>query len=117
MRFSLILLTHGTPQENKEQSDRVEYVVGGNPEDKLEIERVELRNEEQDGDAQDGHPPLEAAQRVPRELYPAVWRKLTKETLDLSSKCRNLIKSPPVVSLHAQIPGINNKVQSDSDRE
>ena len=117
MSFALIILTHSTPQENKEQSDRVEYVVGGNPEDKLEIERVELRNEEQDGDAQDGHPPLEAAQRVPRELYPAVWRKLTKETLDLSSKCRNLIKSPPVVSLHAQIPGINNKVQSDSDRE
>ena len=89
-------------------------MVGGNPEDKLEIERVELRDEEEDGDAQDGHPPLEAAQRVPRELDPAVWRKLTKETLDLSSKRGNLIEGPPVVSLHTQIPGI---LQSDSDLE
>ena len=54
-------------------------MVGGNPEDELEIERVELRDQEEDGDAQDRHPPLEAAQRVPRELDPAVRRKLTNE--------------------------------------
>ena len=52
-------------------------MVWGNPKDKLEIEGVKLRDEKEDGDAQDGHPPLEAAQRIPRELNPAVRRKLT----------------------------------------
>ena len=70
------ILTHGTPQEYKEQSDWVENVVGGNPEDKLEIEGVKLRDQKEDGDAQDGHPALEAAQRIPRELNPTVRRKL-----------------------------------------
>ena len=36
-----MILTHGAPQEDEEQSDGVEDVVGGHPEDKLEIERVE----------------------------------------------------------------------------
>ena len=88
-------------------------MVWRNPEDKLEIEGVELGDEEEDGDAQDGHPPLEAAQRVPRELDPAVWRKLTEETLDLSPESGNLIEGPPVVSLHAQIPEINSNIKSD----
>ena len=45
------MLTHSTPQENKEESDGVEDVVGGNPQNELEIEGVELRDEEEDGDA------------------------------------------------------------------
>ena len=54
-------------------------MVRGHPEDKLEIESVKLRDEKEDGDAEDGHPPLKAAQRIPRELNPAVRRKLTNK--------------------------------------
>ena len=70
-------LTDGAPEQDEEKSDGVENVVGRNPQDELEIEGVELRDEKEDGNAQDGHPPLEAAQRIPRELNPAVRRKLT----------------------------------------
>ena len=103
------MLTHSTPQENKEESDGVEDVVGGNPQNELEIEGVELRDEEEDGDAQDGHPPLEAGQGIPRELYPAVWGELAKEPLDLASEGGDLIESPPVVGLHTQVPGNRNQ--------
>ena len=47
-------------------------MVGRNPEDKLEIEGVELSDEEEDSDAEDGHPSLKAGQRVPCELNPAM---------------------------------------------
>ena len=73
------LLTHSAPEQYEEQSEGVEDVVGRHPEHELEIEGVELRDEEQDRDAEDRHPPLEARQRVPRELDPAVRRKLTNE--------------------------------------
>ena len=73
------LLTHSAPEQYEEQSEGVEDVVGRHPEHELEIEGVELRDEEEDRDAEDRHPPLEARQRVPRELDPAVRRKLTNE--------------------------------------
>ena len=66
------MLTHSTPQENKEESDGVENVVWRNPEDELEIEGVELGDKKEDDDADDGDPALEAGQRVPGELNPAV---------------------------------------------
>ena len=78
-------------------------MVGGNPENKLEIEGVELCDEEEDGDAEDGHPPLEAGQGVPSELYPPVRRELTKESFDFTPECWDLIQSSPVVGLHSQI--------------
>ena len=78
-------------------------MVGGNPENKLEIEGVELCDEEEDGDAEDGHPPLEAGQGVPGELYPPVRRELTKESFDFTTECWDLIQSSPVVGLHSQI--------------
>ena len=107
------LLTHSAPEQYEEQSEGVEDVVGRHPEHELEIEGVELRDEEEDRDAEDRHPPLEARQRVPRELDPAVRRKLTEETLDLSPESGSLIEGPPVVRLHTQIPEINSNIKSD----
>ena len=78
-------------------------MVWRNPEDELEIECVELRDEEENGDAEDGHPPLEAGQGVPGKLDPSMRRKLTKEPLDLPSECWNLVKASPVVGLHAEV--------------
>ena len=101
--FSILclgLLTDSSPEEDKEKSDGVEDMVGRDPEDKLEIEGVELCDEEEDGDAEDGHPPLETGQRVPGELNPTVGGKLTKEPLDLASECWDLIQASPVVGLH-----------------
>ena len=73
INFSLsISLTDSSPEQYKEKSDWVEDMIGRHPEDKLEIESVELGDEEEDGDAEDGHPPLKTRQRVPGELYPAV---------------------------------------------
>ena len=80
-------------------------MIWRDPEDELEIECVELGDEEEDDDADDGHPPLKAGERVPCELDPAVRRKLTQEPLHLPSEGRDLVESPPVVGLHAQIPG------------
>ena len=98
------ILTYGSPQQNKEESDRIEDVIWRDPEDKLEIESVELRDEEEDDDADDGHPPLKAGERVPGELNPAVRRKLTKKSFDFPSECWNLVQSPPVVCLHTEVP-------------
>ena len=49
------ILTYGSPQQNKEESDRIEDVIWRDPEDKLEIECVELRDEKEDDDEDDGH--------------------------------------------------------------
>ena len=99
-----LLLTDGAPQQDQEESDGVENVVGGNPEDELEIEGVELGDQEENDDADDGDPPLKTGQRVPGELNPAVRRKLTEESLDFPSKGWDLVESSPVVGLHAEIP-------------
>ena len=98
------VLTHGTPQEDEEQSDGVENVIGGNPQDELQVEGVELGDEEENDDADDGDPPLKTGQWVPGEFNPAMRRKLTKESLDFPSECRDLVETSPVVGLHAEIP-------------
>ena len=79
-------------------------MIGRNPQDELEIEGVELRDQEENDDADDGDPPLKTGQRVPGELNPAVRRKLTEESLDFPSKGWDFVESPPVVGLHAEIP-------------
>ena len=43
----------------------------------FEIECVQLGNEEDEDDTQDGQPPLQRRQRVPRELDPAVRTKMS----------------------------------------
>ena len=102
-------LTDGAPEQDEEKSDGVENVVGRNPQDELEIEGVELGDQKENDDADDGDPPLETGQRVPGEFNPAVRRKLTKESLDFSSKCWNLVEASPVVGLHAEIPTQHSK--------
>ena len=79
-------------------------MIGRNPQDKLEIESVELGDQKENDDADDGDPPLKTGQRVPGEFNPAVRRKLTKESLDFPSECWNLVESPPVVCLHTEVP-------------
>ena len=131
------LLTHSAPEQYEEQSEGVEDVVGRHPEHELEIEGVELRDEEENRDAEDRHPPLEARQRVPRELNPAVRRKLTnegsvligtltnkgsvlgsqgpmssnhlaEESFDFAPESGNLIQSSPVIFSHSEISGNGN---------
>ena len=104
MRGFALLLTDGAPQQDEEEPDGVENVVGRNPEDELEIEGVELGDQKENDDTDDGDPPLKTGQRVPGELNPAVRRKLSKESLDFPSKGWNLVESSPVVGLHAEIP-------------
>ena len=78
-------------------------MVWRDPEDKLEIECVELSDEEENCDAEDSHPSLKTRQGVPGELYPAMRRELTKESPDLASECWYLIQSSPVIGLHPVI--------------
>ena len=50
-------LTYSSPEENEEQSDGIEEMVGWNPEDELEVERVQLCDQEASDQANDREPP------------------------------------------------------------
>ena len=62
----------GAPQEHEEEPQPVDPVLGGPPQHELQVERVELGEEEEEHDAQDGQPPLKGREGVPGELDPAV---------------------------------------------
>ena len=62
----------GAPQQHEEEPQPVDPVLGRPPQHELQVERVELRQEEEEDDAQDGQPTLEGRQRVPGELDPAL---------------------------------------------
>ena len=78
-------------------------MIWRNPEDKLQIEGVELSDEEKNGNAEDGDPSLKAGQWIPGKFYPSMRRKLTKESFDLSPKCGYLVQPPPVVGFHTEV--------------
>ena len=62
----------GAPQEHEEEPQPVDPVLGGPPQNELQVECVELREEEGEHDAEDGQPSLEGRERVPGELDPVV---------------------------------------------
>ena len=62
----------GAPQQHEEEPQPVDPVLGGPPQNELQVKCVELREEEEEHDAQDGQPSLQGRERVPRELDPAI---------------------------------------------
>ena len=68
----------GAPQQHEEEPQPVDPVLGRPPQHELQVERVELRQEEEEDDAQDGQPTLQGRERVPGELDPAVRAAMGK---------------------------------------
>lgn len=63
---------HGAPQQHEEEPQPVDPVLGGPPQDELQVKCVELREEEEEHDAQDSQPSLEGREGIPCELDPAI---------------------------------------------
>ena len=97
------------------------------PEHELEVEGVELGDEEEEDDAEDGQPTLEGGQRLPLEFNPAVRAverekrglqsvvngrlvvtipELCHDSLDLAPVRGDVPKPAPVISLDGQVPAM-----------